>query len=228
MMSTNAPTPFAVIGRHARSRGVKLFVISFLALVMSISGVFVDNLNDERARNHGAAAAAFEYQGAVQPATVIGIRMVDSYRSMRRSLHYIPLFLGLVFLTYFLLEVTTGRSVHPAQYVMVGVAQVIFYLLLLSLAEHMGFDWSYLVAGAATVGLLSRNAEWIFRSRALGARAFAVFLLLYGFIYVLLRIEAYALLIGAIAAFAAIAAAMYMTRHVDWYGSGQSEESAAG
>ncbi|WP_263410849.1 cell envelope integrity protein CreD [Terriglobus tenax] len=227
MMSTNAPTPFAVIGRHARSRGVKLFVISFLALVMSISGVFVDNLNDERARNHGAAAAAFEYQGAVQPATVIGIRMVDSYRSMRRSLHYIPLFLGLVFLTYFLFEVTTGKSVHPAQYVMVGVAQVIFYLLLLSLAEHIGFDWSFLIAGAATISLFSINTEWIFKSRALAMRALTIFTLLYGFIYVLLRVEAYALLIGAIAAFIAIALAMYMTRDVDWYGSGSNEESAA-
>lgn len=228
MSSSEAVTPFTVMRTHARSRGMKLFVISFLALVMSISGFFVDNLNDERARNHGAEAAAFGYQGAVQPQTVLGIRMVDSYRSMRRSVHYITLFLGLVFLTYFLFEVTTGRSVHPAQYVMVGVAQVIFYLLLLSLAEHLGFDWSYLIAGGATVALFSLNAEWIFKSRALGLRAGGVFTLLYGFIYVLLRIEAYALLIGAIAAFVAIAAAMYLTRDVDWYGSGIKDGSVAG
>ena len=84
--------------------------------------------------------AASSENATVQPTTVLGIRLADSYRSMRRSLHYIILFLGLVFLTYFLFEVHTGKSVHPAQYALVGIAQTIFYLLLLSFAEHLGFD----------------------------------------------------------------------------------------
>jgi len=101
----------------------------------------------------------------------------------------------------------------------VGVAQIIFYLLLLSLAERIGFDWAFLIAGAATVTLLSANAGWIFASRAQGIKALAIFTSLYALIYMLLRLEDNALLVGAIASFMAVAIAMYFTRGIDWYSS---------
>lgn len=211
---------------RSRSFGAKFFVIMLLAFFMSVSGFFVENLTRERANNRGLLAASAEHP-TEQPKTVFGIKLADSYRSTRRSLHYITLFLGLVFLTYFLFEVSTSKRVHLAQYALVGVAQTIFYLLLLSLAEHLGFDWSFLIAGASTVGLFSMNTEWIFRSRQLALRALAVFTALYAFIYVLLRLEAYALLVGAITSFVAVAAAMYLTRNVDWYGSGRETPSFA-
>lgn len=217
MSSFATPQP-VFVKLNSRSLGAKFFIVLLLALVMSISGFFVESLTTERADNHGVAAASAENAG-VQPTTVLGVRLADSYRSIHRSLHYITLFLGLVFLTYFLFEAMTGRRVHPAQYALVGIAQTIFYLLLLSLAEHLGFDFSFLIAGAATVALFSINTEWVFRSRALAVRAFGVFTLLYAFIYVLLRVEAYALLVGAITSFVAIAVAMYITRNVDWYGN---------
>lgn len=147
------------------------------------------------------------------------VELADPYQSVNRSLKYVALFLGLVFLTYFIFEVTTGRRVHPAQYVLVGVAQIIFYLLLLSLAERIGFDLGFLAAGSATVMLLSANASWIFASRREGAKAFAVFAMLYALIYMLLRLEDNALLVGAVASFVAVATAMYLTRKIDWYGS---------
>ena len=155
-------------------------------------------------------------------ATALGVSFVelaDPYQSVNRSLKYAPLFLGLLFLSYFVFEVTTGKRVHPAQYILVGFAQIIFYLLLLSFAERMGFDLGFLVAGAATVILLSANAGWIFVSRAQGLRALACFSLLYALIYLLLRLEDNALLVGAIASFLAVAAAMYFTRKIDWYSS---------
>lgn len=155
-------------------------------------------------------------------ATAMGVSFVEvasPYQSVNRSLKYIPLFLGLVFLSYFTFEVTTGRRVHPAQYVLVGMAQIIFYLLLLSFAEHIGFDLGFLIAGIASVGLLSTNAGWIFASRREGFRALVVFGLLYLLIYLLLRLEDNALLVGAIASFLAVAAAMYFTRNIDWYSS---------
>jgi inner membrane protein len=102
---------------------------------------------------------------------------------------------------------------------MVGIAQTIFYLLLLSFAERIGFNYGFVLAGGATVILLSLNAEWIFSSRLQAARALAIFTPLYALIYVLLTLEDYALLIGAIASFLAVAAAMYFTRSVDWYKS---------
>lgn len=147
------------------------------------------------------------------------VEVADPYQSVSRSLKYVPLFVGLVFLSYFIFEVTARKRVHPAQYVLVGLAQLIFYLLLLSLAERIGFDWGFLVAGGATVLLLSANAKWIFVSVAQGLRALAVFSLLYVFIYLLLRLEDNALLVGAAASFLAVAAVMYFTRKIDWYSS---------
>jgi inner membrane protein len=155
-------------------------------------------------------------------ATALGVSFVevaDPYQSVNRSLKYVLLFVSLIFLSYFVFEVTTGKRVHPAQYVLVGVAQIIFYLLLLSLAERVGFDWGFLLAGSATVALLSANAGWIFASRVQGWRASAVFTMLYTLIYMLLRLEDNALLVGAIASFAAVAVAMYFTRSIDWYSS---------
>jgi len=200
--------------------GLKLMVVCALALVMTIPSFFVGGLVDDR--SHGAENAAQQTndQSTVQQ-TLLGfpIKVVDSYRSINRSLKYVLLFLGLVFLTYFMFEVTTGRRVHPAQYLLVGTAQIIFYLLLLSIAEKIGFDFAYLIAAGATVGLLSLNAGWIFNSHAQGLRALAVFSLLYALIYMLLRMQEDALLIGAIASFVAVAAAMYFTRKIDWYSS---------
>lgn len=152
------------------------------------------------------------------------VQVASPYQSVTRAIKYLPLFVGLVFLAYFAFEIASGRRVHPAQYVLVAVAQILFYLLLLSLAEHVGFDVAYVLAGASTVALLSANAGWVFASRKQGLRALAVFGPLYALIYLLLRMDDQALLVGSIAAFAAIAAIMYATRAVDWYGDAASNE----
>jgi len=154
--------------------------------------------------------------------TALGIsflELVDPYHSVDRSLKYLLLFMGLVFLSYFVFEATSGNRLHPAQYILVGIAQIIFYLLLLSLAEKIGFDFGFLIAGAATVILLAVNAGWVFASRKQGIRALAIFSLLYALIYTLLRLEDDALLVGAIASFVAVAAAMYFIRSIDWFSS---------
>lgn len=154
--------------------------------------------------------------------TVLGVsfpEVADPYQSVTRSLEYVLLFLGLIFLSYFVFEVTSGKRVHPAQYILVGVAQIIFYLLLLSLSERIGFDIGFLVAGSATVILLAANAGWVFASGAQGVRALFIFAPLYGLIYFLLRLEDSALLVGAVASFVAVAIVMYLTRKIDWYGS---------
>jgi inner membrane protein len=196
--------------------GLKLMVVCALA----IPSFFVGSLVDDRSQGAENAARQTSNRASGQQ-TLLGspIKTVDSYRSINRSLKYVLLFLGLVFLTYFIFEVTTGKRVHPAQYLLVGTAQIIFYLLLLSIAEKIGFDFAYLIAAGGTVGLLSVNAGWIFNSRAQGVRALAVFSLLYTLIYMLLRMQDDALLIGAIASFVAVAAAMYFTRKIDWYSS---------
>lgn len=170
----------------------------------------------------GVRAEGTNYAISTLDSAALGVSFIevaDPYQSVNRSLKYVLLFVGLVFLSYFVFEVTAHKRVHPAQYVLVGVAQLIFYLLLLSLAERIGFDWGFLVAGGATVLLLSANTSWIFHSRMQGFRALVVFSLLYFFIYLLLRLEDNALLVGAVASFLAVAAVMYFTRDIDWYSS---------
>lgn len=202
----------------SRSMGMKLMLVCVLALFMTIPSLFVGGLVNERAQRAENAARLVNPHAAGRQ-TLLGssIRVADTYQSVTRSLKYVLLFLGLVFLTYFIFEATSRKRVHPAQYVLVGTAQIIFFLLLLSLAEKIGFDFAFLLAGAGTVTLLSANAGWIFSSRSQGTRAFAIFGLLYVLIYLLLRLQDDALLIGAIASFLAVAAAMYFTREIDWY-----------
>lgn len=154
--------------------------------------------------------------------TSLGVSLVDPanpYQAVQRSLKYALMFVGLVFLAYFLFETMQKRRVHPAQYVLLGLAQIIFYLLLLSTAERVGFDYGFLISATATVGLISAYAGWVFNSRKQGYIALASFTGLYGLIYILMRLDDWALLVGAVTSFGAIAAVMYFTRNIDWYGT---------
>lgn len=146
------------------------------------------------------------------------MREANPYQSVQRALKYAAMFVGFVFLAYFLFEIASGLRAHPAQYVLVGLAQAIFYLLLLALSERIGFDGAFLVAAMMTVALTAAYAASVFRSLAYGLRAFAVLSGIYALIFVLMRAEDHALLAGAFASFAAIALTMWMTRNIDWYG----------
>lgn len=151
--------------------------------------------------------------------SVTFVEPTNPYQSVGRSLKYALLFVGLVFLTYFLFESTSKKELHPAQYILVGLAQITFYLLLLSFAERIGFDAAFVVAAGATVTLIAGYAGLIFHSRWRFMAAFAVFSALYALIYVLMRMEDYALLVGACSAFLVIAAVMVLTRNINWYGN---------
>lgn len=172
-------------------------------------------------RNLADAGPTSELAGLGQLA--VTTRFVDPanpYQAVTRSLKYALLFVGVVFLAYFLFEATSDRRVHPAQYLLVGLAQIIFYLLLLAIAERLGFDLAFLIAAAATVLLIGWYAGAVFKSRQRQFAAIGAFALLYALIYLLMRLEDFALLVGAVAAFAAIAAVMWFTRNLDWYGLG--------
>jgi inner membrane protein len=141
------------------------------------------------------------------------------YQSVNRALKYALMFVGIVFLTFFLIEATMGGRAHPAQYILLGLAQVVFYLLVLSFAEHIGFETAFVGAATATVLLSGLYAATVFRSVFRGAIAFLAFSGAYGLIYLLMKSEDYALLIGSVAAFGAVALTMTVTRNLDWYGA---------
>lgn len=146
---------------------------------------------------------------------------VDHYLLVARALKYAILFIGLAFLSFFLIETLSGARIHGVQYLLIGGAQVVFYLLLLSLSEQVGFDLAYLAAAAATVLLITLYAWSALKSANRAFVVFGVLTVLYGLLFLLLKQEDYALVIGASVAFAAIAVTMYATRNVDWYRSGE-------
>ena len=129
------------------------------------------------------------------------------------------MFLGIVFLTFFLFEATMGARAHAAQYILLGAAQVIFYLLVLAFSEHIGFGPAFALTAGATVCLSGYYAATVFHSKKRGFIAFLAFSGAYGLIYLLMKSEDYALLIGSVTAFGAIALTMFVTRKLDWYGA---------
>ncbi len=142
---------------------------------------------------------------------------VDNYQSTTRSAKYGELFLALTFLIFFLFEILSGIRVHPFQYLLVGFALILFYLLLLSTSELIGFGWSYLIAALATIGLItaySSSVLWNWKQ----ARLIGILLgFIYAYLFCLLKVEDYSLLLGSIGLFVSLGVVMYATRKVDWY-----------
>jgi inner membrane protein len=149
----------------------------------------------------------------------VGVRLVqpvDVYLQAERSVKYGFLFIGLTFAAFLLFETLKKLSIHPVQYGLVGLALVLFYVLLLALSEHIAFIWAYGVSSLASVGLLGFYIRYVVHSSKL-ATGFAGSLgVLYGIIYGILMSEDYALLYGACLLFALLASAMIVTRRVDW------------
>jgi len=159
--------------------------------------------------------------------TVQFVATDNPYQTVNRALKYSVLFIGMVFLAYFLFEVIVGIRVHPAQYILIGLAQSIFYLLLLAFSERIGFTGAFLISACATIAATAGYAGAVFGHRKYMARAAAVFTLVYGLLYVLMRMQDFALMIGALASFIAIAATMYLTRNMNWYGVMQNVKKEA-
>jgi inner membrane protein len=156
---------------------------------------------------------------------LLGVKLidpVDQYVKSDRAIKYALLFIGLTFASFFLFEVLKRLQIHPVQYALVGIALAFFYLLLLSLAEHLGFALAYLLSSAACVLLIGFYVSTVLQSiaRAIG---FSVALsLLYSLLYGLLSAEDYALLMGSLLLFVLLGVFMSLTRKVDWYSLGST------
>ncbi|BFM10493.1 cell envelope integrity protein CreD [Simiduia litorea] len=142
---------------------------------------------------------------------------VDRYVKSDRAIKYALLFIALTFASFVLFEVLKRLVVHPVQYALVGLSLAFFYLLLVSLSEHISFGLSYFVSATACISLIGFYLSYVLGSihRALGFTAGLS--ILYGFLYGLLSAEDYALLMGAILLFSVLGLFMVLTRHIDWY-----------
>ena len=148
---------------------------------------------------------------------------VDFYSLVNRAAKYGIMFVAMAFMAVFCLELVSQRRVHPVQYLFTGIAMVFFYVLLLSLAEHLGFTRAYLAASVATGSMLAIYVGAALSSVGRGLVMLVVFALTYAMLYLILQLEDYALLAGAILGFLALATVMFVTLRVDWSGGSARE-----
>lgn len=151
----------------------------------------------------------------------------DVYQGVQRTVRYAIMFIGIVFLSTLVFEALSGKRAHPAQYILVGLAQSVFYLLLLAITEIIGFTSAFAIAASATVLLLSYYAGASANSAGVGISAGIGLSLLYGVMFVLMTIEDFAFFAGSVVAFLVIAAAMIATRGINWYGRNAAQDGVA-
>jgi len=145
------------------------------------------------------------------------LQPVDIYQQAERAVKYASLFIVMTFVIFFMWEVVRSRLVHPIQYLFVGFAMCVFYLLLVSISEHIGFDRAYAIAASATTALIAGYSICVLGGLMEGGLMGLALAVMYGFLYLLLRLEDYALLGGSIALFVMLTLLMYATRRINWY-----------
>ena len=143
---------------------------------------------------------------------------IDNYTKADRSIKYAILIIGLTFLIFFFLELINNKSVHPLQYILIGFALCIFYILLLSISEHLNYNISYLIASIMTIGLIAWYSISILKDKKLAALIAGNLIILYGFIFCLIQLEDFALLMGSIGLFIILALVMFFSKKIDWAG----------
>ncbi|MET0657892.1 MAG: cell envelope integrity protein CreD, partial [Steroidobacteraceae bacterium] len=175
-------------------------------------------------RTYGSAwlAGEVQFDALAESATGVDIfQSVDIYQRGERALKYALVFIALTFLTFFAWEQVSDVRLHPLQYLLLGLALSVFYLLLVALTEHLSFAVAYGTAATALVMLIGSYIAGALRSGRRGTAVSAAVAVTYAFLYALVLSEDYALLLGASAVFAALAAVMTITRRIDWYRGAQ-------
>ena len=142
---------------------------------------------------------------------------IDAYDMVLRSVKYAILFIIITFAGFFLFDIFTKVRIHPLQYLLIGVALSLFYLLLLSLTEQIGFLPAYIIATAMIALLITTYSSFVLKSRGRAVSIFILLVLLYGCLYFVLQLEDYALLFGSLLLFVLLGVTMYLTRNINWF-----------
>ena len=142
---------------------------------------------------------------------------VDHYQQNMRSAKYALMFIVLTFIVFFFVEALTKKKIHPLQYTLVGIALILFYSLLLSISEQINFTIAYLIAGIATIGLITAYTYSIFKNKMQTGILTVILCLLYTFLFVILQLEDVALLIGSIGLFIILGIIMFTSGKINWY-----------
>ena len=159
--------------------------------------------------------------------TSFGVNLVDEvdhYQQNMRSAKYALMFIALTFVVFFFVEVLTRKKIHPIQYLLVGIALILFYSLLLSISEQINFGVAYLIASIATIGLIVIYAHSIFKNKMQTGILGVILSVLYIFLYVVLQLEDIALLIGSVGLFIILGVIMFVSRKISWYKNSEELE----
>jgi len=217
-MDTNHLTP--IPKKHSINQ--KIIVIIGLIFLCYIPTVFIQSLVDDRLHHQQAyigpsigTEIAEQRQQFVQDPD--RLQLVSDYRAITRVTKYSLLFITLTFSFFFLFEVLTKSRIHPINYGLVGLALGVFYLLLLSFSEQIGFISAYVIAAAAVVGLICMYVSRVLKNWQQTGLLGTLLIVLYGYLLVLLQLEQYSLLFGSLLVFATLATIMLSTRDIDWY-----------
>lgn len=147
---------------------------------------------------------------------------VNGYQKTMRSVKYAALCILLTFAAFFLIEITNKKSVHPFHYGLIGLALVLFYTLLLSFSEYIGFDVSYIVASICTIGLIAWFVKSILSSAKSTTILSIVLALLYAYVFTILQLQDYSLLLGSIGLFVTLAVIMQFSKKIQWQHSSKN------
>lgn len=141
---------------------------------------------------------------------------IDEYRKIMRTTKYSTLIILLTFVSLFLTELIKKQRIHLFNYTLIGAAMIVYYTLLLSFSEQIGFNWAYLTSSAATIALISWFTASLLNNRNAAIMFAGILGMFYGFIFVIIQLEELSLLVGSIALFAVVAALMYFSRKINW------------
>jgi inner membrane protein len=142
---------------------------------------------------------------------------INEYQKTMRSAKYAGMFILITFTAFFFIEILNRRKLHPIQYLLVGFAVCLFYVLLLSISEHLSFQWAYLIGCITILSLVSFYTKSVFNNTRLTLIFNGILILLYAFFYSLLQMEDYSLLLGSLGLVLILGVIMYLTRNIDWY-----------
>jgi inner membrane protein len=154
-----------------------------------------------------------------QQSASFGVKLllpVDQYQKITRTSKYAILIILLTFISLFLTEVIRKQRVHVFNYILIGAAMIIYYTLLLSFSEQVGYNIAYLIASVSTITLISVFISSIMNNKKAAAMFAAILSVFYGFIFIIIQLEDFALLVGSLALFVIVAALMYFSRKINW------------
>src|SRR5437868_6905157 len=198
-----------------RHVGVKGFDATYRIGNLALGRSLVST-GDTGAANPPAPSDASTSRPEAQTAQISLVQPVDPYSQVNRATKYGFLFIGFTFLALLMFDVIGGVRVSAVEYLLMGAALVLFFVLLLAFAEVIGFTFAYVLASAAIAGLNTAYSAAVLGSWRRAAFIGGLLVGLYAVLYILLSLEAYSLLIGSLLLFAALAGVMYATRRIDW------------